>query len=110
MPGTRIVKKISKEEFKEIREKYKKGIVVSPDALFRLSEGQRKVFKEESLIAILTKENPRSIGLQQNGRYAAFFRRKDGFMRIIFILEGDTKLEIITFFTTANMPIIKNDE
>ena len=108
MTSSRIIRKISKEEFDEIIRRYRNNILVSPDALFRLSAGQRKVFKEESLINILTKENPRLVGLQENERYAAFFRRNDGFIRIIFTIENKKSLIIITFVITDYLPVIKN--
>lgn len=51
-------------------------------------------------------EEPRGAGLQKNGRYAAFYGRKWGFLRIIFEIK-DAKLEIITFINTENMPNLK---
>ena len=83
MNTTKIVREVDLEDFKEIIFKYKDNIYVNPHALDHLSDAQRKVFKEQSLIDALLKENSRGVGLQQNGRYAAFYRRNWGFLRII---------------------------
>ena len=84
MNTTKIIESISIQRFKEILSKYKSKIKVGSHALDHLSDLQRKLFKEEDLIRILIRENSRGVGLQRNGRYAAFFRRKEGFLRIIF--------------------------
>ncbi len=106
MNTTKIVKEVNLEDFKEIISKYKDNIYVNPHALDHLSDAQRKVFKEQSLIGALLKENPRGVGLQRNGRYAAFYRRNFGFLRIILEIK-DQKLEIITFINTETMPNLK---
>ena len=106
MNTTKLIEEISKARFVAILNKYKKKIVASPHALDHLSDAQRKVYKESDLINTLTKESPRGIGLQRNGRYAAFFRRKQGFIRIIFEIKHP-KLEIITFTNPENMPNLK---
>src|SRR3990167_8110962 len=103
MNTTKIIESVSLSRFKEIISIYKSKTKVSPHVLDHLSDSQRKVFKEEYLIATLTRENPRGVGLQRNGRYAAFFRRKEGFLRIIFELKND-QLEIITFINTDYVP------
>lgn len=91
--------------YEAIIRRYENRIRCGDEALFRLNEGQRKLFKCEDLITALRKEQPRAVGLQANGRYAAFFRRKEGFMRIIF--EVDTRfhrLEIVTFTWEDTIP------
>lgn len=100
MVSSKIVKRVPNEKLHEILRG--RRIVVSSEALFRLSEGQRKIFKEENLIHLLLHEKPRLIGVQANGRYAAFFRRKEGFIRIIFA--AGKNIEIITFFITGDIP------
>lgn len=47
--------------------------------------------------------------MQRNGRYAAFYRRNWGFLRIILEIK-DPKLEIITFINTETMPNLKRLE
>jgi len=106
MNTTKIIKEISLGEFKEIISKYKDNIILNIHALDHLSDAQRKLFKEESLKNPLLKENPRGIGLQRNGRYAAFYRRNWGFLRIILEIK-EPKLEIITFINTETMPHLK---
>lgn len=109
MNTTKIIESVSIQRFKDILSKYKSKIKVGPHAFDHLSDAQRKLFKEEDLIRILTRENPRGIGLQRNGRYAAFFRRKEDFLRIIFEVKKD-RLEIITFINTDYMPNLKRLE
>ena len=109
MNTTKIIEVVSISRFKQIISEYKSKIKVSPHALDHLSEAQRKVFKEEDLITTLTRENPRGVGLQRNGRYASFFRRKKGYLRIIFELKTD-KLEVITFINTDYIPNLKRLE
>ena len=106
MNTTRIIKEFDKSKFKSIIKKYKNNIYVSPHALDHLSNAQRKLFKEDELKDIIIKENPRGIGLQKNGRYSAFYKRKEGFMRIILEIKYP-KLEIITFTITDYMPNLK---
>ena len=101
MNTTKIIEAVSINMFKQIISNYK--IKISPHALDHLSDAQRKVFKEKELIDILTKETPNGVGLQKNGRYAAFFRKKFGYIRVILELKED-RLEIITFINTDTMP------
>lgn len=107
MNTTKIIERIPLNRFKHLLSKYKTKIKVSPHALDHLSDAQRKVFKEEELIEILTKENSKGVGLQRNGRYAAFFKRKEGYIRIIFELKHEDLMEIITFINTDSMPNLK---
>ena len=103
MNTTKIIESVSIPMFKQIIFNYKTKIKVSPHAIDHLSDGQRKIFKEEELIIILTKDTPNGVGLQKNGRYAVFFRKNIGYIRIIFELKED-RLEIITFINTDTMP------
>ncbi len=105
MTATRLVKQISLNEYHELLEKY--HIEVNPHAYFRIDEAQRKVYNDEYLKDVLTKETPVFIGIQQNGRHAAFFKRKTGYLRIIFEVEP-TKIEIGTFYLVDHIPWKKN--
>ncbi len=107
MHGSRITHTISRTEFKGIISKYKDRVLCSQEALFRLNEGQRKLFKEKELVHIIKNEEPTMVGIQQNLRYAAFFKRKEGYLRIIFALRKN--LEIITFFITRYLPMLKHE-
>ena len=103
MPSTRIVKEIETFEFKEIIEKYKGKIKVNSHADFRLSQMQRKAYKDETLINLLIKESPVFVGIQQNKNYAVFFSKKTGYLRIIFKVTTDN-IEIITFYISDHIP------
>ena len=106
MNTTKIVQEISVEEYTEILSRYKDKIVISPHALDHLSLAQRNVFKYNELISTITKEKPRCVGLQKNGRYAVYFRRSEGFQKIIFEAKP-YELEIITFMNTDTFPNLK---
>ena len=106
MNTAKIIEEVSKTQFKQIIMRYKNNLYLSPHALDHLSDAQRKLFKEDELKNIIIKENSRGIGLQKNGRYSAFYRRKDGFMRIILEIKHP-KLEIITYTVTDYMPNLK---
>lgn len=105
MSSTRIIKRVDYKEFKELIDKFLHKIVVNSHAYFRLNESQRKVYKDDQLINILTEEQPVLIGIQGNNNYATFFNRKEGYLRIIFEVKKD-KIEIITFYITETLPKI----
>ncbi len=96
----KIIAKIGKGDFKEMVES--SVLIVSEHALDRLNEGQRKVFKEEQLYRVIKTESPEGIGLQENGRISAFYRRKHGYLRVI--LERNSFLTIRSFTNPATMP------
>lgn len=58
MAATRIIKEFNLFDYCELIAKYKGRIIVNPHAYFRLSEAQRKVYKDSNLISILTDEKP----------------------------------------------------
>ncbi len=103
MNTTRIVKAVSSSSFKGILEKYEKNIATSSHALDHLSDMQRKIFDEQQLLKVLLSEEPEGVGIQKNGNYSAYYRRKRGYLRIIFNT-SESKLEIVTFINTATMP------
>lgn len=80
-----------------------KNIIISPHALDHLSAKQRKVFKGEELIHMLRNENPRKAYLQANGRCALYFRKADGYRKLI-IEVGDSKITIVTFIDNLEIP------
>jgi hypothetical protein len=83
-----------------------KEILISPHALWHLSNKQRKVFNKEELIDMIKKETPRRVNLQINGRYGAYYRKSDGFRKLILKIE-EKKIIIITFMNMKE--ILKND-
>jgi ribosome biogenesis protein Nip4 len=101
MYTTKPIKKINNHDFKKLLQE--KEILISYHALDHLSQGQRKVFKEEELIHILKKEVPRRTYLQQNGRFAVYYRKKDGYRKIIIKIEKQ-KAKIITFMNNSELP------
>jgi len=66
---------------------------------------QRKVYKDEALINLLTEEKSAFIGIQKNQNYAIFYRRKQGYLRLMFKITKEN-IEIVTFYITENMPKI----
>ncbi|HLC66827.1 MAG TPA: hypothetical protein VJK52_04260 [Candidatus Nanoarchaeia archaeon] len=96
-----IVKEVSVRIFKQIVLMH--CVVVGSHALHRLNAAQRQIFHEGTLLKMLAQEIPKFVGLQRNGRYAAFFRKKQGFIKIITEIKED-KLEIVTFMKTGGIP------
>ncbi len=106
MNTTKIIEEVNVSYFKEMVDKYKSRIIINPHALDHLSNAQRKLFKEDELINTLLNEKPCGVGFQKNGRYASFYRRNWGYLRII-LNTTESKLEIITFINTENIPNLK---
>jgi len=102
---TRIIEEFDISEFIEIVDKYKSRISVSLHALDHLSDSQRRLFNIDELVVPLLKERPCGVGLQLNGRFAVFYKRNWGFLKII--LSIGSRLDIITFINTGNMPNLK---
>lgn len=98
---TRPVRAISNTAFKSMLADL--SLVISPHALDHLSLNQRKIFKENELIDMITKENSRKIYVQANDRYAAYYRKKDGFRKIIISFEKNRAV-IVTFMDTDIIP------
>ena len=101
---TRPIKEMSKAELKELLRG--KSLIVSPHAVDHLSEGQRKIFKESELFNMIGRETPRKAYLQKNGRYAAYYRKKDGYRKIIIEIEGERAV-VVSFIDTAELPKIR---
>ena len=105
MAETRIIREVSYFEFRELIERFKGKIKVNSHAYFRLNEQQRKVYKDEALIGLLTEEKPAFSGIQGNKNYAAFFRKKQGYLRLLFKVTKEN-IEIVTFYITDHLPKI----
>ena len=103
MNTARITERITKEEFRSMIRRHRGNIFISPHAIDHLSDGQRKVFKDRYLIHPLLKESPNFIGLQRNGRYIGYYRRKNEYLCII-IAEKKTRLEIVTYMMKDRIP------
>lgn len=98
--ATEIIKEISIDEFNVLIEG--RRIILSSHALDHLSTGQRKVFKGSDLVDMLGKEPPRKVYLQKNGRYAACYRRPDGYRKLIVVVNGDAI--IVSFMDIDEVP------
>ena len=101
---TKPIKEISKDEFKYLIKE--KEITISNHALWHLSNQQRKVFNKEELINILLRENPNKVYLQENKRYAAYYRKSDGYRKLIIEIK-DNKTIIVTFVDINQIPNYK---
>ncbi|MFH1637355.1 MAG: hypothetical protein ABIB71_02945 [Candidatus Woesearchaeota archaeon] len=101
---TKPIKEIGTEEFKRLLKK--KNIIISSHAADHLSTKQRNIFKESELINIIRKEKPRKVYLQQNARFGAYYRKSDGYRKIIIELEGE-KAVVVSFMNTIEIPKIK---
>jgi len=107
--STRITTKLTVENLRELLGKNGCNVVIGPHALQRLSQSQRKVFNQNELITPLLKDSPSIAGQQENGNYALYFRRKEGFLKII-LAEKKDRLEIVTFMHTQSTPIIRETD
>lgn len=103
---TMVVKEVSPLEFRAILGRYEGKIKVSPHATDQLSDAQRKVFKQEDLINPLLKEKPNGIGRQKNRRISVWYKRKEGYLRLI-LADKPHRLEIVTFTKPDTMPNFK---
>ncbi len=101
---TKPVKEISKDEFKHLIKG--KEVVVSPHAIWHLSNRQRKVFNVSELIGMIERENPRKVYLQENERYAAYYRKSDGYRKIVIEIRDD-KTIVVTFVDMSEIPRYK---
>lgn len=55
---------------------------------------------------MLTKENPRKAYLQENGRYSVYYRRRDGYRKVIVEITND-KTVVVSFMDTPEIPKIR---
>ena len=75
--------------------------------LFRLSEKQRKVFNCGSLKKYLLEKSPILAGIQQNDKYALFYKHgKNRYIRIIIDIKPH-RVDIVTFYVIERLPVIK---
>jgi len=105
MGATRIKLQIGLEVFKDWRGS--REMKIGPHARFRLDDPQRNLFIDNKLILAMKREVPVLVGLQENGRYTAFFRLNGNYRRIIFELAEDL-IEITTFYDVDNLPDLKD--
>ena len=97
--GHKIEKKVEVEAFLDIIKNYKKEQINTTDhTFFRLSEKQRKIFKDEVLKEYLLAKTPILVGIQFNGNYAVFYDySKNEVLRLMLDIQSN-KIEIVTFY------------
>ncbi len=98
---TRPVKELNLIELKELLRS--KQTILSIHSLDHLSSGQRKLFKEEDLINTVEKETPRKAYLQENKRYACYYRKSEGYLKIILDIDK-TSITIVSFMNVPEIP------
>jgi hypothetical protein len=107
MNTTRIIEKLTPEIFREMV--IKRKIEISPHAIDHLSNSQRKLYDQSQLILPLTKEIPALFGLQRNGNYSVYFKRKEYYLKIVLTIKK-SKIEIITYLNTNTLPVVRENE
>ncbi|MBS3114883.1 hypothetical protein J4448_07325 [Candidatus Woesearchaeota archaeon] len=97
--GHKIEKKVEVEAFLDIIQNYTKDQINTTDhTFFRLSEKQRKIFKDEVLKEYLLAKTPILVGIQFNGNYAVFYDySKNEVLRLMLDIQSN-KIEIVTFY------------
>src|SRR3989338_773955 len=97
--GHKIEKKVEVEAFLDIIQNYTKDQISTTDhTFFRLSENQRKIFKDEVLKEYLLAKIPILVGIQFNGNYAVFYDySKNEVLRLMLEIQPN-KIEIVTFY------------
>ena len=98
---TKPIKEIDNISFRGIIKN--KEISVTRHGLDHLSDKQRNIFKKEDLIYMLTNETPRKIYLQKNGRYAIYYRKSEGYRKLVIELKNN-KVIIVTFIDLTELP------
>ena len=101
---TRPIKEIGSRAFRRLLKERK--ITASQHATNHIEKKERKIFKEEELIRTAGRDSPRKCYLQENGRYSAYYRRPEGYTKIIIELENDNAV-IVSFMNVIELPRIK---
>ena len=108
--GHRIERKVEIDEFLELMKNYsKEKIECTKHTFFRLSEKQRKIFKDEDILRYILEQKPIFVGTQYNGAYAVFYDYKEkDVIRIVLDIKPN-KIEVVTFYIIdkKQVPIIK---
>ena len=97
----RPIRELDELELKELLRN--KNIIISTHAFDHLGTGQRKLFKETELLNTIQKESPRRIFLQENRRYALYYRKREGYLKLILEIEKN-KAVIVSFMNTLETP------
>lgn len=103
MNTTKIIERVSKETFKDIVSRYEDRIHISPHAYFPVNNTQKDIYNDDAFKNALLKERPYDIGLQRNGRYIVFYKRKNNYLGLIVSVQP-TQLEVVTFINPKIIP------
>lgn len=103
MRTTRIIRRLDSRRFHDFLKESADKITFDSHVLDHLILFQRGLHSIEALLALILREIPSGVGLQQNGRIALFYRRKEGFIRVIIFLSNNC-IRIETFFWSCSMP------
>ena len=96
--GHKIAKRVNVEEFLETMRQFKENQIKTTDhTFFRLSQEQRKVFKDTILKEYLLNEIPVLVGIQHNNAYAVFYNYQKDVLKIILEIQL-TQINVITFY------------
>lgn len=99
--STKPIRELTKGELGDLLAD--KNVVLGGHALDHLSDQQRESFEEKELTEPLTKETPRKIYLQENGRYCVYYRKKRGYRKIIISIE-ETKIVVVSYMDPPKLP------
>lgn len=105
MRSTRIICRITFDDWLVILQQHGQ-INISSHALDHIHHARRNVFKQNTLLSIIAKEKPIFIGMQANGLYAPYFRRKNHYLKII-CAKKKFCIQIVTFMNVNKLPSIE---
>jgi hypothetical protein len=95
---TDIKEKLKVTSFLKKIEKFNENnLIITPHAMFRLNEKQRKIYQDTILKKILFTEKPLEVGVQFNGCLALIYNYGLSILKMVVDLKID-KLYIVTFY------------
>ncbi|MFH1332382.1 MAG: hypothetical protein ABIH63_03820 [archaeon] len=96
--GHRIERKVEMQLFLDLIRCFDDSrIILTNHAFFRLSDEQRKVFKEEVIKNVILRDKPIFVGRQYNQCYAVFYNYGKDVLKIILDVQPD-RIYIVTFY------------
>ncbi len=96
--GHKIESKISIKSFLIKFNNYSsEKIDITPHAFFRLSQKQRKLYKEEDLLNTIHSVMPIEVSIQKDGRYAVIYPFENKLLKVLLEIYPN-KIYIVTFY------------
>lgn len=96
--GHKIAKRVEVDTFREMTKHLKAEQIKTTDhTFFRLSQKQRKIFKDKIIKDYLLNEIPILVGLQYNNAYAVFYNYQKAVLKLILEV-APTRINVITFY------------